>query len=297
MAAGERKKTQMEIGKRIRDARLKKNMTQQQLADKVHVTQQAVQQWEKNDSLTDYSKVIDVAKALGVTPRYLISNEEPMWVLHDEIFDPEKMYTRLAAIAQTENLHDTAAALPYARQKHEGMTRKASSFATEDVPYMIHPLMMACHAYAMGIHSDKVLAAILLHDVCEDCGVKPEELPVSETVRHTVALLTKPKLQGDASEEDYRKRDAAYYAGIAADPDASIVKVIDRCNNVSMMSLSFSDDKLREYITETETYVMPLLRSIKHKDPEYADAVFLVEYQLRSALESIKALLNRKNAY
>lgn len=286
----------MGIGKRIRDARMKKNMTQQELADAVHAAKQTVQQWEKNDSLADYHKVKDVADALGVPPRYLISGEETMWDLNDEIFDPDKMYARLAAAAQTENLHDTAAALPYARQKHEGMTRKASPSASEDVPYIIHPLTMACHAYAMGIHDDTVLASILLHDVCEDCGVKPEELPVSEPVRHTVSLLTKPEPSRNPSAEERRKRDEAYYAGIAADPKASIVKAVDRCNNVSLMSLSFSDDKLREYITETEIYVMPLLHGIKDKAPEYADAEFLIEYQLRSAIESTKAMLNRRNA-
>ena len=52
---------------------------------------------------------------------------------------------------------------------------------------------MACHALAMGLEEDELLAAILLHDVCEDCGVPPGELPVCEEVRRIVALVTKPE--------------------------------------------------------------------------------------------------------
>lgn len=285
----------MGIGQRIRQARTERQMTQQQLADAVHVTQQSVAQWEKDDSLTDYNKVLDVARVLGVTPRYLISGEEEIWTLHDEIFSEKRMYTRMATIAQTKNLQETARALVYADEKHKGMVRKASPFAQEDVPYITHPLMMACHAFAMGIDKDVVLATILLHDVCEDCGVRPEDLPFSDPVRHAVALLTKPKLPKNATKEERKKRDEKYYAGIWTDSTASIVKAIDRCNNVSMMSLSFTDDKLREYITETETYVLPLLRHIKHDFLEYSNAEFLINYQLRTTMETIKAMLNRNS--
>lgn len=38
---------------------------------------------------------------------------------------------------------------------------------------------------------DTVLASVLLHDVCEDCGVKPEELSFFSPGRAVVALLTK----------------------------------------------------------------------------------------------------------
>ena len=48
-----------------------------------------------------------------------------------------------------------------------------------------------------------MLAAALLHDVCEDCGVKPEELPVGPEAREVVRLVTKPEDRTHFSEEAY----------------------------------------------------------------------------------------------
>lgn len=149
------------------------------------------------------------------------------------------------------------------------------------VPYIIHPLMMACHAHALGIRDDAVLAVIMLHDVCEDCGVSPEELPFPENIRHSVALLT--KYEGQPTVQ--------YYEGIKSDSCACIVKALDRCNNVSTMASSFSKKKLIEYVDETEQYVYPLLDHIKREYLEYRDAVFVIKYQILSTIETIKALL------
>jgi GTP pyrophosphokinase len=49
---------------------------------------------------------------------------------------------------------------------------------------------MACNALGMGIRDDDAIATILLHDVCEDCDVTPDELPVTDAVKHSVDLVT-----------------------------------------------------------------------------------------------------------
>ena len=117
------------------------------------------------------------------------------WIVRDKIFSEENMYAKMMNFAKNENLTQTAKALPYAREKHTGQTRKSGIFSagkssSEKIPYIIHPLMMACHAHAMGLRDDAVLASILLHDVCEDCGIEPAELPFSEEVQQIVDLLT-----------------------------------------------------------------------------------------------------------
>ena len=110
------------------------------------------------------------------------------WIVRDKIFSEENMYAKMMNFAKNENLTQTAKALPYAREKHTGQTRKSGIFSagkssSEKIPYIIHPLMMACDAHAMGLRDDAVLASILLHDVCEDCGIEPAELPFSEEVQ------------------------------------------------------------------------------------------------------------------
>ena len=217
-----------------------------------------------------------------------VDSEKPAWILNEKFFSEDHMFTRLLGHAIEENLTETYEALYYARDKHAGQARKKNLLTKESIPYITHPLMMACHAHAMGIRDDKVLATVLLHDVCEDCGVKSSNLPFSEPVKHSVELLTKPKDYKGTEEEKKR-----YYDGIATDSTASIVKALDRCNNVSFMSMSFSTEKIISYVEETEKYVYPLLEHIRHDDRLYNDEVFLIKYQLKSTIETIKAFILR----
>ena len=184
---------------------------------------------------------------------------------------------------------ETYKALYYIRDKHSGQFRKELKFSDSRIPYIVHPLMMACHAHALGIRADKILATILLHDVCEDCGVTPEDLPFSEEVREAVRLLSFQVKPGE-TRADAKKR---YYAEIAENRITRIVKILDRCNNISTMASSFTQKKLVSYVNETETYVMPMLEEAKYAIPEYADAFYLLKYHMRSVLESIKAMATR----
>jgi len=84
---------------------------------------------------------------------------------------------------------------------------------------------------------------------------------------------------------------AAYYAEIAQHPYACMVKVLDRCNNLSCMALGFDEQHMVDYIVEAETYILPLLDKIKDEVPEYHDAAFLIKYQMRSVMETVKRLL------
>ncbi len=54
-------------GAMIRRLREKKNLTQQQLAEKLNVTAKAVSKWETNHGYPDISLVEPLANALGVS--------------------------------------------------------------------------------------------------------------------------------------------------------------------------------------------------------------------------------------
>lgn len=110
------------------------------------------------------------------------------------VFNPEKMYTYIKGFATALHMEQTLKALSYAREKHQGQFRKSGD------PYIVHPLTMACDALSMGIKDDNTIATILLHDVCEDCGVLPEELPVNEDVRRGVQLMTFIVMEGETKE-------------------------------------------------------------------------------------------------
>ena len=280
-------------GEKIRQRRDELGLTQQYLADKLNVTVQAVSQWENGRSQPDLDRVLLLAKLLRISADALLDGTETggsSWQLNDRMFSEEHMYSKLKAFAQAEGLDETYRALPYMRQCHQGQTRKPVRGTDQRIPYIVHPLTMACQAHAMGIRDDTVLAASLLHDVCEDCGAGPEELPFSTSVRTAVALLTK---NAERFLEVGRKTALEeYYSGISGNQTAMLVKCLDRCGNLSTMASSFSREKMARYITETEAYILPMLEELKRRYLDWNDAAFLLKYQILALLETQKALLS-----
>jgi len=205
----------------------------------------------------------------------------------DRLFKEDNMYTRVKSFAQSENLTETYKALPYMKEHHAGQFRKKGKHSDEMVEYINHPLLLACHAHAMGIRDDKLIAALLLHDVVEDTDVSMEELPFSDEVKELVRLVTFAKIEGMTKEESK----AVYYDAIGKNGKACVIKVIDRCNNVSTMGASFSKEKLVNYINETERYILPLLTTLKNNYPEYSDVAFIAKYHILSVIETIKNLI------
>ena len=279
----------MTIGQQIHELRRKRKMTQEDLADALYVTPQAVSQWERGKTVPGTDKLAKLAAVLHTSVTVLTGESEaaPEWTMLDSLFSPEHMYTRMTAFAEAEHLSDTQIALHFMKEAHEGQTRKPAFFSNAAVPYIAHPLLMACHAHALGIREDAVLAAILLHDVLEDCCVKLHELPCSDQVKEAVQLLTFVE-DGSSDRTALKKR---YYDAIAENRIACIAKIIDRCNNISTMAGAFSRRKLIKYIKETETFVMPLIEHARRTIPEYVDAFFVIKYHMRSVLESMKAMI------
>lgn len=62
---------------RIRQARLAKKMTQLELAERVGVTPQSVQQWESH-TIPRNDRVVEVARALGVDAHWLLFGDPPI---------------------------------------------------------------------------------------------------------------------------------------------------------------------------------------------------------------------------
>jgi len=278
----------MSIGSQIVIRRKQIGMTQQMLADKLDVSFQAVSSWERDEYLPETDKLKPLAATLNTTVSFLmeeISAPVKQWELHDAMFSADNMLRRVRMYSQAKKMTETQKALRIMLKYHEGAVRKSNS--GEEVPYVIHPLMMACHAFALGIDSDELVATVLLHDVVEDCDVTADELDVNEEIKTTVAILSHVKIEGQSKEES----NIAYYEGIRTNKIASIVKLLDRCNNVSTMAPGFKPTKMVEYIEETEQFVLPLLENVKHEYDEYYDAAFLLKYQFLSVMESLKRTL------
>ena len=269
------------IGSRIAKARKDAGLTQAEVADKLDISYQAVSLWENEKAIPDIYNLLELAKLLEVSVSSLVEDRgDYTFTTRKSIFEWDHMATFVKHTAKANKMMNTQKALSFALKAHEGQTRKKS-----DIPYIYHPLNMACHALAMNIRDDVIIAAILLHDVVEDCGYTSDDLPVDDEVKNLVKLMTHQKDEGNRD-----KIMKAYFKGLASDPRAALIKCIDRCNNITTMSWGLSRERIYRTIMETEKYIFPLLQVIKDT-PEYNDAAWLLKYQIESTLDIYKRLM------
>ncbi|MBQ6500859.1 MAG: helix-turn-helix domain-containing protein [Mogibacterium sp.] len=271
----------MSIGENIIRLRKAKNLTQEKLAEKMGVTFQAVSSWERDEYLPETANLKKLAEEFDVSVAAILEDKKGTFKTKEVIYNWEHMKTYVKTTASALGMHDTYRAVDFAVAAHEGQKRKKS-----EIPYIYHPLNMACHALSMGIREDEIIAAIMLHDVVEDCGKTIDELPVGEEAKELVRLMTKDKSRGSHDPETLDK----YYAELASNPKAALIKCIDRCNNITTMSWGFSREGIYRYIEETEKYYPGLIRVVK-ETPEYTSASWLLKYHIESMLDIYKRLI------
>ena len=271
----------MSIGTNIKVLREDRKLTQERVAEKMGVSFQAVSSWERDEFRPEIDKLLKLAELFDVSVSAIVEEKHKTFKTKEAIYDWEHMKTYVKTSAKNYKMRNTLRAVDFAVEAHEGQKRKKSA-----VPYIYHPLNLACHALAMDIREDEIVAACLLHDVIEDCGKQLEELPVNDETKELVRLLTCEK----TTDENRKAILEAYYGDIVENPKAALIKCMDRCNNLTSMSWGLSRERIYRMISETEEYYPKLLRAIK-ATPEYNNAAWLLQYQIESMLDIYKRLM------
>lgn len=187
--------------------------------------------------------------------------------------DVDKMYTYLKAYLKGTVMNESLRALSYARRMHKDQTRK------DGLPYIAHPLRMACYAAALGIKDDATMCTILLHDICEDCGVPFDELPFAACIRTGVKYVTVTQFDTDRSKDETKRR---YYSELIYSPEACITKGIDRYDNLTDMIFSLSNDAIGKNTAETDILLLPVLKQAKDKYSDLSDILYVIRTNLKS---------------
>ena len=187
--------------------------------------------------------------------------------------DVDKMYTYMRAYLKGANMSESLRALAYAREKHKGQFRK------DGTPYIAHPLRMACYAAALGIKDDATMCTILLHDICEDCGVSYKELPFCERVKTGVKYVTVTKFDTDRTKDEIKRR---YYSELIYSPEACITKGLDKFDNLTDMIFALSDDAIGKNTAETDVLLLAVLKKAKDEYPELSDMLFIIRTNLKA---------------
>ena len=65
----------MELGKRLKECRLKLEITQEELADKLYVSRQTISSWENDKSYPDIHSLLMISDLFGVSLDSLIKGD------------------------------------------------------------------------------------------------------------------------------------------------------------------------------------------------------------------------------
>lgn len=68
----------MEIGKKLKDARMRSGFTQESIAEKVNVSRQTISNWENEKSYPDIISVIELSNLYSISLDELLKGDEKM---------------------------------------------------------------------------------------------------------------------------------------------------------------------------------------------------------------------------
>ncbi len=84
----------MDIGEKLFELRKGKNLSQEEVAEKLNVTRQTVSKWETNQSTPDFDKIVPICELYGITTEELITGKKPEEVKTEEPKVEEKPLTK-----------------------------------------------------------------------------------------------------------------------------------------------------------------------------------------------------------
>ncbi len=193
-------------------------------------------------------------------------------------------------------------ALEYATKAHYGQKRKSGE------PYIEHPIATAAHLAELRLDAT-TLAAALLHDVIEDCGVSYQtlELRFGPEVARLVDGVTKLKrldlistLDANGAAPVTPTAEAARTASLrkmlvamAEDIRVVLIKLADRLHNMRTLSHLTSEQQQR-IARETLDIYAPLAHRLGMADIKWKleDAAF--RYMMPREYKQVSRLINRK---
>lgn len=160
-------------------------------------------------------------------------------------FDEVKKY-----ISSEESLKYIEKAYDYAYQKHDGQVRKSGE------PYFVHVLSVAYELSKLRV-DPKTLAAGLLHDVLEDCGVTKEEF-IAEFDEETYNIVEAVTKIGNLKFKDETEYQAAnhrkLFIAMASDIRVILVKLVDRLHNMRTLQFQPVEKQKRIALETLEVY-------------------------------------------
>ena len=115
-------------------------------------------------------------------------------------------------------------AIAFAVEKHGKQVRKDA----EESAYIRHPIEVAQLLVMAGIQDENVIAAAVLHDVVEDCGVSVADISAMFNPRIGLSVQ---EVSDDPALDGMARKDAQVVKVGMISPEGKLIKVADKiCN-------------------------------------------------------------------
>ena len=220
-------------------------------------------------------------------------------ISEEEMRDYGEMYFFIKGYAMGKKYYRTLTALAVGRICHMGQKRRlVIDEKGEEVmhPYFRHCLSVCSFLIALDLSMtddmlDIMYAAALLHDTIEDCKMTGEngegllDMGIPMEVVEKVRLLSK-----QSGADEYALSE--YFNEIKKDPITLMIKLADRLDNTDTLYTFKTLTKMKKYITETETWVLPLCTYGKEHYPYLSNAITILKSGIRVNIATIRAILH-----
>jgi len=149
-------------------------------------------------------------------------------------------------------------ATAFAEKAHEGQFRKGG----HGIPYVTHPKSVMSTLVEHGVTDEVVLAAALLHDVVEDCGVTVETLVAefgADVASVVMEVTDPPGSKTKAKKAQIEKAPTMSHR-------AKLVKLADKLDNVSSLVRTppgWKPESVKGYV-ESATNVVRAMGQVNH---------------------------------
>lgn len=159
-------------------------------------------------------------------------------------------------------------AMEFASTIHTG-TRK------DGTPEFGHQMGIAHYLRTLGMvnaMTDYALAAAFFHDLVEDYPQVQRSRLVAAT-NDAVVTMAECLSKNGLTESEYMGRLIDFHMGVGElDHLPALIKGADRIHNLSTANGGFSAAKIVEYVAESRATILPMLKTVQRRFPEYDNA-------------------------
>ena len=140
----------MTLGQKLKEIRKKFGLSQEQLAEIMNVSRQAITKWENDGGLPDVSNLQELSKVFGITVDYLLNDENQLPALSmKKILDKDKYKNKLTmfSLVLKEYYPEPWEVYVLRREKKKNVVEKVIDFFVDMMPITLADITSDVSSY------------------------------------------------------------------------------------------------------------------------------------------------------